>query len=128
MKNNFKAGFTLMELLVVIGLIVLFAAMTTPYGINFYEEVSLEENADMLAQSLKKCQSRAIAGKEDSDWGVKISPDDQECSSCYVIFKGGSYDTRDENFDQVFTMTSEVSLDGVTEVVFEKGTGVPKKK
>ena len=69
MKNNFKAGFTLMELLVVIGLVAFFGALVTPYGISFYDEVSLEESEAMLSQALKKCQSRAIAGKEDSDWG-----------------------------------------------------------
>ena len=127
MKNNSKMGFTLMELLVVIGLIAFFGVLVTPYGISFYDEVTLEESEAMLSQNLKKCQSRAIAGKEDSDWGVKIRPDDQECDNCYVVFKGASYDTRDEDFDQVFKMTSEINLNGVTEVVFEKGTGIPEK-
>ncbi len=55
----------------------------------------------------------------DSDWGVYIGADS------IVLFKGDDYATRDSDYDEIYAKTSNVSVSGISEEVFEKFTGDP---
>ncbi len=112
-------GFTLLELMIVIGLMVLFAILTIPYGMDFYQSRLLEEETRTIANVISRAQSHALSGKEDSDWGVRFFHEEGK----YIFFKGSRYSMRDSFFDQEFTMTRGSSTEGVAEVVFEIHTG-----
>ena len=117
-----------MEILIVISLMVIFTALTVPFGVSFYRRQILGEQTATLANNLKVAQSHAQTAKNDSSWGIKFYPEDQECTNCYILFQGVSYNLRseaDKVFDKVFTISSGVLLEGVSEIVFEKGTGEP---
>ncbi len=120
-EKNF--GFTLIELLVVLALIAVFTVIVAPFGADFYREQILQEQTQSLSSNLKLVQSRAMAGKNDSAWGVKFYPENQGCTDCYVLFQGGSYDGRDEDEDRVFNLSPGMTTEGMKEIVFEKGTG-----
>ena len=123
-----KRGFTLIELLIVIALITLFTALTVPFGISFYRRQLLEKQTADIANYLKVAQSHAQTAKNDSDWGIKFYPDDQDCIKCYVMFQGESYASRSEAnkaYDKVFEISSGIEIEGAIEVVFEKRTGKP---
>lgn len=122
-KNNLTntLGFTMMELIIVIALFVIFAVLVIPTGFNFYQEEILEQDSAILHNNLKEAQSRAAAGKNDSSWGIKFTPEDQDCDDCYVLFMGESYDERDESYDEVFEISSEVEMEEDDEIVFQKG-------
>ncbi len=120
-RKNCK-GFTLLELMIVIGLMVIFAVLTLPYGMNFYRSRAVEEESRTISNVLARAQSHAITGKEDSNWGVRFFHDNSE----YVFFKGERYDERDVVYDQIFRASSGILTEGVVEIVFEKNTGDPK--
>lgn len=124
-NNNSKKGFTFVEILIVFGLIALLGLMIAPFNANYYERIFFEENTSRLFQNIKNAQFRAISSKGGSDWGVKIKPEDYDCESCYVIFRGSSYNDRNDEFDQIFELPTEFELEGVKEIVFERGTGTP---
>jgi prepilin-type N-terminal cleavage/methylation domain-containing protein len=120
MKNfYFKKGFTLMELLIVIALIAIFVAMTVPFTMDFYKEQVVEEQTANLANNLKVAQSHAQSGKNNSSWGIKFFEDE------YVLFMGDSYSDAERNtdYDKTYSISSGVTMEGVSEIVFEKGTG-----
>ena len=125
MDVNKAKGFTLIEIIIVIALITLLAALVAPAGIDFYQDNIEERQALLLKTNLEKARDFAIAGKLDSSWGVKFYPDDQECTDCYVFFKGNSYKKRIIAYDKVFTLSSGIDIEGMSEVVFEKITGEP---
>jgi len=111
----------LVEILIVIALIIIFTLMTLPVGIDFYREQIIEGQASRLADSLKIAQSRAVAAKQDSSWGIAFhEPEEGQ----YTLFRGGSYAQGDE-YD-VFLLENNITLEGgINEIVFQKNTGRP---
>jgi prepilin-type N-terminal cleavage/methylation domain-containing protein len=115
-------GLTLLELMIVIGLMAVFAILTIPYGLDFYQARVTEESVRSVYSVLSRAQSHATTNKGDSSWGVKFFHEENR----YVFFKGERYDSRDVVYDQIFEMADGISMDGVSEVVFRKNTGEPK--
>ena len=91
-KNKFQngAGFTLIELMIVVALIVLVSAFTLPVGFNFYQTSTLKDQARNLENSLRQAQAMAITGRGESSAGIAIFPEKEQ----YVIFEGESYQRR----------------------------------
>lgn len=117
-RNSMK-GFTLLELMIVIGLIVALAMMTLPYSMDFYRSRTLEEETRSLSSILDRARSNAISGRMDSNWGVYFESDNS-----YIIFKGERYEDRNLDFDQHFSVPSGMEVDtDIIEVVFERHTG-----
>ena len=116
---NNCSGFTLLEIMIVIGLMVIFAVLTIPYGMNFYQSRILEEETRAVSNILARAQSHAMAGKEDSDWGIRFYHNEAK----YVLFKGSRYNQRDTAFDQEFVLPPGTETEGIVEVVFEIHTG-----
>jgi prepilin-type N-terminal cleavage/methylation domain-containing protein len=116
-----KGGFTLMELLIVLALTGLFFALTIPYGMNFYRQRILDEETSKLMNNLKIAQSHAMAGKENSSWGIAFF------EGYYVLFMGDYYDDaeRNDDYDKTFNFSSGIAIEGISEVVFEQSTGEP---
>lgn len=119
MEGNKTIGFTLMEVLIVVVLMTLFLLLTIPFGIEFYREQVIEEQTSSLTNNLKIAQSHALSGKNDSSWGIKFFTD------YYILFMGEDYDDpeRDTTYDREFSLSSGIEIEGISEVVFEKGTG-----
>jgi hypothetical protein len=56
----------------------------------------------------------------DSAWGVSIA------ASRVTLFRGPSFAARNQNYDEIYTLSSAVSPSGLSEVVFVKATGTPQ--
>ncbi len=122
LSNQRTNGFTLLELMIVISLMVSFAILTIPYTMSFYQSRAVEEQSRIMVNVLERAQSHAITAKEDSDWGVRFFHETNE----YLFFKGERYDIRDSDYDQTFKTAQGVVTEGVIEIVFRKNTGEPK--
>jgi len=113
-----KKGFTLIELLLVIGIVVTLSVLTVPIGIRFYQSQILEDTSENILITLRRAHMQAVSQKNDSSFGVKFYPDS------YILFQGDSYDLRDQSEDEIFNLTSGVSIDGSDEISFSKLEGL----
>jgi hypothetical protein len=87
-----------------------------------YENIPFRNDLDdaaFVSQSLlRKAELYSMAVMHDDSWGVRFEPDRA------ILFKGTSYDNRDESYDEVVQVFAEPS--GVEEYFFEKVSGRPE--
>jgi prepilin-type N-terminal cleavage/methylation domain-containing protein len=113
-------SFTLIELLIVIGIIAILVSFSFLFGLNFYKSQQLESQAQTILQTLRRAQSKAISVELDSSFGVYFT--DQN----YILFKGNSYAERDPQYDEIFNLPETINVSGLSEIVFLKMEGIPK--
>ncbi|EKE15716.1 MAG: hypothetical protein ACD_11C00108G0010 [uncultured bacterium] len=114
-----KKGFTLVEILLVIGIISLISGISIPVYQSFQTKNNLDVAVDNAVQALRRAQMLSQAVNGDSNWGVKFQ------SGSMVLFKGASYATRDANYDEIFDLPTTIVASNLTEIVFAKFTGFP---
>ncbi len=113
-------GFTLVELLVVLGIVVVITGISFSVYKAYPQQNDLEAGKISVAQSMRRAQVLAQASKTDDDWGVKIE------SARAVIFKGNDYATRDTSYDEILEISPRVVISGTTEYIYSKFTGLPQ--
>ena len=114
-----KAGLTLIELLMAIGAIMLLGGLSIPYFMSF--QVSSESDAagQEIIQSLRRAKIKAIAAENDDNWGLAVK------NQKITIFKGSIFDSRDQSFDEAFDLPPTITAFGLTELYFNKLSGIP---
>ena len=118
MKKNVP-GFTLVEMLLVVGLLAIIAGFSLPVYQSFQNKNDLTVAAMTLVQVERRAQTLSQSGTNDASWGVKIQ------SGTVVLFKGISYIARDTTADEVNSISPAISIAGVNEIVFSKIFGMP---
>lgn len=110
-------GFTLIEILLVLGLVSGLAALTMPIGLTFYRNQIVDENGRDIAAAIHRARSQAMSQKNDAPFGVALFP------GSYVLFEGPSYASRNAANDEIFPLPGGLSLSGLTEIVYSKPGG-----
>lgn len=113
-------GFSLIEILLSVGLITIIMAFALPVHQTFQSRIDRNVAANVAANSLRQAQSLARGMTEDDNWGVAISGAD------LIVFKGASFATRDTGYDEIYALPTTVTVSGTTEYVFDKTTGRPQ--
>jgi len=113
-------GFTLLEVLLSLVLITVLVAVAAPayYGLFYTNDLDVAKN--QVAQTLGRAAFLSSASDGDMNWGVKVLVEN------IIVFKGVSYSGRDANYDEVYSTSASVTPSGLTEVVFDKLTGLPQ--
>lgn len=114
-----RAGFTLVEMLLVISLIAVIGVFSAPVYQNFQNRTDVDIASATLTNSFRLAQAQAMDMVGDESWGVHIG------TGSIVIFRGATYATRNTAFDDVYKISSGVQLTGLSEVIFGKMTGMP---
>ncbi len=124
-KSNFqskKKGYTLLELLVVLGIIGFISLLVLPGSITNVYNQSIESQTSDLASQLYVYQQNAYAGLSDKSYGIKFD------SSSYSIFIGPSYSSAEQI--EVIPL-NKVSIQNINlnsggnEIVFNQGSLKP---
>lgn len=110
-------GFTLIEVVIVMAILAIIGGLGLFVGTDFYRSYILRTERDTLVSILQRQRSRALNNINDSHHGVFLEDDR------YTVFQGDSYASRDHDYDEVVNLPRSVTLDGITQVVFEPLSG-----
>lgn len=125
--QNSLLGFTFIELLTVIGILIVLTAMSIPAFRSFQKESDLTNTTEKIINTLRFAQNKTLASEESSQWGVWFST--PTTSQEYILFKGESYISRDSSYDEIHEVPEKIELyeinltGGGTEVVFDRIVG-----
>jgi len=116
-------GFTLIELIIVLGILVSVAVLSLPFIQSFQASSDLYTYVDTISRTLQRAQQQAIAGQGSSSWGVYFDNPNKK----FILFKGDNYAGRDPNYDQEtkYPAIFSVSTDFGDEIHFSLYSGRP---
>lgn len=118
-------GFTLIEVLIVIGMLAIVGGMGLVVSMDSFRNYSLKDERDVVVSALQKARSQSINNMcfgpgctDGKAHGVKI------LAGQYVIFQGASYATRNVALDEVqSSVYAAATATGLNEVVFAPLSG-----
>ncbi len=120
MKEENKKGFSLLEIILATGIIILITGISIP----IYQSYQVRNDIDLavfsIVEGLYRAQALSRANRGDSTWGVYAT------TSKVIVFKGSDFNSRDINFDEENNISDTISISGINEIVFDKLTGYPK--
>ncbi len=116
LKNK---GFSIIEMLVVIGILLLLIQIGLFISLDFYGTYSYSSVRNELVTILNKARSRAMVNLNQSNHGIKILDN----PASLVIFQGYSYASRTAELDEFFSLSISPEISGMSEVVFNQITG-----
>ena len=124
-------GFTLVELLIVVAFIVLFATAVIPSYSSLYTVGRVDESADEIIQSLRLARVRSISRVNNNWHGVYFSINPSGPDS-YTLFQGNnasaSYGNRISSFDLIYSVPSSIMISTTlpgNEIIFARSSGAP---
>ena len=116
-KRNKQDGFTVVELILVVGIMSLVVLSAGSLGTNFLVRNATQNTINELASSLRVARLNTMSSKNDSDWGVSVS------SNAITLFSGNTFASRDPVYDESFDIPSSMSVSPLVEVVFLRPSG-----
>lgn len=114
-----RSGFALLEVLLVIAILGMIGGFSVPMYRDFQIRSDLDSSTEQVTQGLAKARLMAQSGEQDSAWGFYIPAG--------ILFKGDSYESRDEQYDETYPMPSTITSSGPTEVSYSKLIGAPSE-
>ena len=126
-----KRGFIFIELVVIIGILVMLAAIALPAFRFFQKESDLNNSADQIINALRLTQNKTLASEGDSQWGLYFSVTTSPHQ--YTLFQGANYASRQASFDEIHKLPKSVEIyeinleSGGAETVFERVSGITQQ-
>lgn len=121
--ESYARGFTLLEILVVMGLVLVVVAFGLIVSFDDYRGFNFRNERDIVVNVIQKARSQAVNNMcfgtgctDGKDHGVYFGTTGQ-----YVIFQGATYASRDVAVDEVIEARDDATiLSGVESVVFHR--------
>lgn len=109
-------GYSLAEMVVISGILVIFAGMSVASIGNLMKRENLSSNAVSLAAALRDARSRTLASIKGLQYGVKVDADR------FTVFPGPTFST--STADAPFMFSKSVSaVTSIPTVLFSRVTG-----
>lgn len=130
MRSN--DGFTIIELLVVIGISVILAAAAAPLYNQLQVSSQLNDNTALIIQALRIARERSIAGYNNARHGVYFDNNFGGVSN-YTSYQGNSFVTRQAAYDEIAIFDAALTVSSTNfaltgadiDINFSKGAGLP---
>jgi prepilin-type N-terminal cleavage/methylation domain-containing protein len=114
--SSVKRGFTLIEILVVSGVLTLLFFAGSFLDIGSYGRGLISREEELLVSILSKARSRAMNNVYETEHGVHIDSD------TYVLFRGSSYSALNST-NEPLEKNSNISIAGINDIVFKQLSG-----
>ena len=108
-----SSGFTLIELILVVAIISILALLSGTSLVSFLASNNLEVAGDKIVGAIRKAQSYAMDGKNNTTWGVCMSGNN------LLLFSGSC---SSPTFSEIYNLPG-VNVSGLYEVTFSVITG-----
>ena len=108
------SGFSLIELILVVAIVLTLGVLSSVFYSRFLNQNSVANVSDQFASQLRKAQTYAMAGKQNTSWGVKYA------TGTITLFASSS-----NAFDETFSVNTNIAVGGFSQVIFSKATGMP---
>ena len=129
-------GFTLTEILIVIGISLILAVAAIPIYGNLQVQSQLNENTSQIIQVVRTARERSVAGYNNAQHGVYFEINTLG-NDKYILYQGSTYASRSSAYDREIILDSALNL-SVTDFVltggkdvdvnFSKGLSVPDNR
>lgn len=121
-------GFSLLELLMVVGISVFIFSSAVPLYSNLYSSGQFGEASAQIVQSLRLARVYSISGYNDNSYGVYFEINQPQGQDRFIFYAGPSFPQRDPTFDRVGIMAKTVLINpsfSGTDINFSKVSGIP---
>ncbi len=118
-----QKGFTLPEIIIITGIILMLFGFITLNVINTQYQTSISTTVDTLIADIKSQQIKAMAGNKETgsspeSYGIHFE------SNKYTLFHGSTYSPGDSsNFTINLSFNIQFRSNSRSEIIFEKGSG-----
>lgn len=119
-------GFSLLEIIIVVGILAVLAGIGTGFYFNYTKERELEISAKNIIFDLKQAQAKAMAGEENRKWGAHFINNSEDY---YEIFSTPTdYNDASKTIETTLYLTASISFIAPTAnasstVIFDKIKG-----
>lgn len=110
------AGFTLIEILIVVGIFALLASIGMVFSFDSYRGYLFRSEHGQITQVIAKARNLAANNFNEAPHGVHFE------DTTYTLFIGSSYD-EDDDTNTVFERNTAIQITGPDEIVFEQLSG-----
>lgn len=121
--KKLSLGFTLTEVIIVMGLLAVIAAFGVTINFGAYQSYAFQSERNLLVGLLQKARSQSFNNvclgsncTGGQAHGVALRPAGQ--ANKYIIFQGPDYSLRDQSQDELFDANSQINVSGLSEIVF----------
>ena len=122
---SYNSGFSAIEVLLVIGILVILAGVGGTNLFRYYQKSTLTHEAQKITALLKATQQRAISGEDNQAWKVHFLNNAGSGSDYYEVFKGDS-DTALVRYPLPSSIDFVVPYEAsAVDFVFATRTGIP---
>lgn len=124
MKNFYKKGMSVVEILVVVAIMALTVSVAIPQFSKMRQNQAMKSAVSDILSSLSKARSQTLASLDSSSFGVHFEADK------VVLFKGITFSSNDIN-NEVLNIISPVTISnisltgGAVNIYFNKLNGSP---
>lgn len=118
----YQFGFSLIEILVVMGLFALLMAMGVVFSLNSYQGYVFRTEYGNFTHVLAKARNFAVNNFDESQHGIHFELDALPGSYEYTLFVGNTYVDGDPS-NQTFALNRAIAVAAPDDIVFEQLSG-----
>ncbi|MCA9385414.1 prepilin-type N-terminal cleavage/methylation domain-containing protein [Candidatus Dojkabacteria bacterium] len=122
-KCNSLQGFSFVELIMVMGMLIIISSFAIPYSLNIVSRRNVQDATEDIASNLWRQQQNAYSGNENKNYGISFT------ENGYTIFKwedGNPNETQaDITLETGITITNITFDDLSSEITFGEGEILP---